>query len=188
MVKEGARHFRASTPRFMRSKRWEPFQNGTSLSGTSGCALRFSRDAESRNPRNAHTSPACLAGSSLGLRSASSGVRLTCAELYADCVIVRWQRLVSADELAEDPHSATRVSGAEEVDHRWGAVFELRDDLGTLYAAADPGSEITGSREAGVKGEPNPVWGRSVFVPAAPPKANRLTALRGRDEFKLNLG
>jgi hypothetical protein len=123
----------------------------------------------------------------VGPRQRLAGVRVTCAEFYADCVIVRWQRLISAEELAEDLDSGTRGPSADEVVRRWGAVFELHDNLGTRYVAADPGSEITGSREASEKREPSPVWGRSVFVPAAPEEAKSLMALRGADEFKLNL-
>jgi hypothetical protein len=92
------------------------------------------------------------------------------------------------DELAEGQESNASGKSADEVVRRWGAVLDLRDDLGTQYVAADPASEITGSREAFEKGEPSPVWGRSVFVPAVPEEASSLTALDGPDEFRLSLG
>lgn len=116
------------------------------------------------------------------------GVRLTCAELYTDCVMLRWHRLVMPDELAEGQESNASGKSADEVVRRWGAVLELRDDLGTQYVAADPANEITGSREAFEQREPSPVWGCSVFVPAVPEEASSLTALDGLDEFRLSLG
>jgi hypothetical protein len=116
------------------------------------------------------------------------GVRVTCAELYADCIMLRWHRLVVSKHLAQDEETDLGDKSTGDVVERWGAVLMLQDDLGTQYVAPDPTSEITGSREALDKRDPSPVWGRSVFVPAVPEGASNLIALHGADEFKLSLG
>ncbi|MDQ6806690.1 MAG: hypothetical protein M3065_17380, partial [Actinomycetota bacterium] len=56
------------------------------------------------------------------------GVRLLCAELYSDCVIVRWHRLLTPEEAAaRDDHDPflDYPEGILEEGRRWGAVFDL---------------------------------------------------------------
>jgi hypothetical protein len=115
------------------------------------------------------------------------GVRLTCAELYEDCVMLRWHRLISPAELASTEDTAAPGKPNDSAAGRWGVKLELRDDIGTPYAAVDPLSEITGSREPLEKEEPSVLWGRSIFMPAVPNETSHLVAAYGADEFELDL-
>ncbi len=119
-----------------------------------------------------------------------SGVRLTCLELYRDCAILRWHRVLAAGEAraAVDAQREARDEQAlQEVGRRFAASFELRDDLRTRYRAVDPCARTAGWR--GISGESGyPVWGASPFVPGVPQGARRLHARNADDEFTIELG
>jgi hypothetical protein len=113
------------------------------------------------------------------------GVRVTCAELYQDCVIVRWHRVLTADEISRGEKACAGQPTSEELSAHFGAVLSLEDDLDTDYAPGSRPHQITGNNGPSENDKPVSVWGRSVFVPAVPQRIERLTALRGPDEFGL---
>jgi hypothetical protein len=113
------------------------------------------------------------------------GVRVTCAEVYEDCVIVRWHRVLGADEISRVEKAYTNQPTSEELAAHFGAALSLKDNLGTDYATGSQPHQITGDNGLSENDEPISVWGRSIFVPAVPPRVERLTALRGKDEFRL---
>lgn len=114
------------------------------------------------------------------------GVRVTCAELYEDCVIVRWHRVPTADEVSRGEKACANQPTPEVLSAHFGAVLSLEDDLGTDYAPGSRPHQISGDNGRSENDEPVAVWGRSVFVPAVPQRVGRLTALRGQaDEFGL---
>ena len=118
------------------------------------------------------------------------GTRLTCLQLYRDCAILRWHRVLSPDQAAA-ASSAQREAREEpdlrEVRRRFTATFELRDDLGTEYRAAAPPRAETGGWH-GINGKTGyPVWGASPFVPAVPDNARRLEARAGDGQFTIEL-
>lgn len=120
----------------------------------------------------------------------AGGIRLTSLELYRDCAILRWHRVLSPEQAgaaASAQREASDDRDLREVRRRFAATFELRDDLGTHYrAAAPPRAETGGWR--GINGKTGyPVWGASPFVPAVPRNARRLEALTGDDEFTIEL-
>jgi hypothetical protein len=124
-----------------------------------------------------------VAGPSMRL----NGVAVTCAELYEDCVIVRWQRVLSAAEVSRGEKACADQPQPEELAAHFGAVLSLEDDLGTDYGPVTQPHQITGDNGRLENDKPVPVWGRSVFVPAVPQRADRLMARRGQDEFALEL-
>ena len=118
------------------------------------------------------------------------GIRLTCLELYSDCAILRWHRVLSREE-AGAAVGAQREAHDEQaladVGRRFAAAFELRDDVGTPYrAAAAPRAQTGGWRGIGGKAG-YPLWGASPFVPAVPERARRLEARNGDDQFTVEL-
>ncbi len=123
----------------------------------------------------------------LGPPQRLSGVRVTCAELYGDCVIVRWHRVLSAEEIHRGEKSCSKQPTADEVAANFGAAFSLEDDLGTNYTPGTPANQITGDQGLSENHQPVPIWGRSVFVPTVPRRATHLRALNGNDEFHLSL-
>jgi hypothetical protein len=116
-----------------------------------------------------------------------NGVRVTCAELYEDCVVVRWYRILSAEEISRGEEACADQPTPEELAAHFGAVLSLEDDLGTGYEAGSQAHRITGDTGLPENDNRAPVWGRSVFTPAVPERANRLAALNGDDEFALAL-
>jgi hypothetical protein len=110
---------------------------------------------------------------------------VTCAELYGDCVVVRWHRVLSAEEIGRGEKACADRATSDELAAHFGVALALEDDLGTAYAPATHAHRITGDRAASGNKEPVPVWGRSVFVPAAPDGVKRLTARNQQDDFVL---
>ena len=120
----------------------------------------------------------------------ADGIRLTCLELYRDCAIVRWHRVLSREQ-AGAATSAQREARDEpdlrEVRRRFTANLELHDDLGTHYRAAAPPRAETGGWH-GIDGKTGyPLWGASPFVPAVPDNARRLEARTEKGEFTIEL-
>jgi hypothetical protein len=113
------------------------------------------------------------------------GVRVTCAELYEDCVIVRWHRVISAEEFSRGERSCSEQPTPDELSAHFGAALSLEDDLGTDYQLGTHAHQITGDKGLSENDRPVPIWGRSVFVPAVTERVKRLTAFRGQDEFAL---
>jgi hypothetical protein len=116
-----------------------------------------------------------------------NGVRVTCAELYEDCVIVRWHRVLSAEEVSRAEKACADQPAPEGLAAHFGAVLSLEDDLGTDYGPGTQRQQITGDNGRFENDGPVPVWGRSIFGPAVPQRASRLTTLRGPDKFALEL-
>ena len=121
----------------------------------------------------------------------SGGIRLTCLELYRDCAILRWHRVLSPEQAGAAASAQREARGdwdLREVRRRFTATFELRDDLGTHYrAAAAPSAETGGWR--GINGKTGyPLWGASPFVPAVPDNARRLEVRTEADQFTVELG
>jgi len=74
-----------------------------------------------------------------------------------------------------------------EVGQRFGAHFQLHDDLGTEYRApVVPRAKTGGWRGVDVEAE-HPVWGASAFVPAVPALARQLYARNGSDQITIEL-
>jgi hypothetical protein len=91
------------------------------------------------------------------------GMRVTCLELYGDCVVVRFHQL-----LPEEP--------ADPVERReyLQTSFELQDDAGTEYGpVAIPTPR--GCKPRKVKGWPEVLSGWQAFVPGAPLDARAFT-------------
>jgi hypothetical protein len=122
----------------------------------------------------------------IGPQARLNGVRVTCAELYEDCVIVRWHRILSVEEFNDGELGAAHQPTSEELASCFGAVLALEDDLGTGYTPAADAHEISGDKVWENEGLV-PVWGRSVFVPGPPEGVRRLTAVNGEDEFGFQL-
>lgn len=119
-----------------------------------------------------------------------TAVRLICAELYADCVTLRWHRLLTPEETrARDEFNpfANFPDGLLEQGRRWGADFELRDDRGTRYERVAGDSAMTHDYTRRRDSKATPVWGYATFVPQAPKDAIRLYAINGSDRFALTL-
>lgn len=115
-----------------------------------------------------------------------SGVRVTCVELYGDCVIVRWRRVLSREELRHAENACSEATKPDKVAAIFGAAFSLTDDRATPYEPAERAHQITGDLGY-VEDGPVAVWGRSVFLPAVPDSATNLTASNGNDVFWLPL-
>lgn len=127
-----------------------------------------------------------VAGPSLRL----SAVRVICAELYRDCVVLRWHRLLTQDETAARDEFfpfANFPDGLFEQGRRWGADFELHDNCETRYerVAGDSGMTHEYSRRRDDK--LTPVWGYATFLPHVPQDATRLEATNGSDRFVIGL-
>ncbi|CAA9518716.1 MAG: hypothetical protein AVDCRST_MAG67-3219 [uncultured Solirubrobacteraceae bacterium] len=120
----------------------------------------------------------------------AEGVRLTCLELYSDCTILRWHRVLSHEQ-AGDALNAQREArddqAAAEVGRRFAAAFELTDDVGTSYAAAGEPRAQTGRWQSIDTECGYPLWGASPFVPAIPQQARRLEARHADDWFTIDL-
>lgn len=124
----------------------------------------------------------------------TGGVRLICAELWDERVVLRWHRVMSAEEVAAAERHRLRDESSEPMENwrRAAETFELRDDLGTRYEA-----QLLGSGEDGpavgvtvalaMASEPQPVWGQAFFGPAVPSEATRLEAVRGAERLVLEL-
>ena len=124
----------------------------------------------------------------------SSGVRLICAELWDDRVVLRWHRVMSADEVATAERRRLRGEAGDSWEEwrRAADAFELRDDVETRYEA-----QMLGSGEVGpdvrvilalaMASEPQPVCGQAIFLPPVPREATRLEAFGGGDRFRLEL-
>ncbi|MDP8942605.1 MAG: hypothetical protein M3N16_00545 [Actinomycetota bacterium] len=124
-----------------------------------------------REPRSAPLPyvPAELRRVVAGPPQRADGVRLICAELWDDRVVLRWHRVMSAEEVAAAERHRLQDESSEPMEdwRRAAETFELRDDLGTRYEA-----QLLGSGEDGpavgvtvalaMASEPQPVWaGRS---------------------------
>jgi len=101
-------------------------------------------------------------------------VRVTCAELYADCVSIAWQIVVPQPEWrpGHGPMEVSDRRGSRSIDRILEVRVELTDDLGTAYRRAgpwayDPGIEGASSTAA---------WSETMFVPPVPQGATRLEA------------
>ncbi len=119
-----------------------------------------------------------------------SAVRLICAELYADCVTLRWHRLLTPEQTAardEFNPFANFPDGLLEQGRRWGADFELRDDRGTRYERVAGDSAMTHEYTRRRDGRSTPVWGYATFVPQVPEETLRLQATNGSDRFAVKL-
>ena len=119
-----------------------------------------------------------------------SALRLICAELYGDCVTLRWHRLLTPEETAardEFMPFANFPEGLFEQGRRWGADFQLHDDRDTRYerVAGDSGMSHEYSRRHDDK--PTPVWGYATFLPQVAQDATRLEAVNGSDRFVIAL-
>lgn len=106
-----------------------------------------------------------------------TSVRLTCAELYADCVSIAWQLVIPQPEwkagrtmLDVKENRVTRTFERVEA-----VAIALTDDVGTNYRAVGP-SEF----DDGIEGRHSTAsWSATVFEPAVPPRASRLEATAG---------
>jgi hypothetical protein len=108
-----------------------------------------------------------------GSEARRDGMRVTCLELYGDCVIVRFHQLLP--EEPEDP-----VERREYL----GAAFDLEDDRGTLYRPA-PVPAARGGKPAEVKGWPEVLVGWQAFVPGAPLDARAFIVSWQEHRFEL---
>lgn len=127
-----------------------------------------------------------VAGPSLRL----SAVRVICAELYRDCVVLRWHRLLTPDETAARDEFfpfANFPDGLLEQGRRWGAEFELHDNCETRYERVAGDSGMTHEYSRRRDDQPTPVWGYATFLPQVPRDATRLEAINGSDRFVVEL-
>jgi hypothetical protein len=149
---------------------------------------RAEREAQRGSPQGASRYNAAeLSRVVIGPPQRLNGVRVTCAELYEDCVVVRWHRALSTEEISRGEKTCADQSTADALVACFGAVLSLEDDVETDYAPAAHSHEITGDKGTFQNDQLVPVWGRSVFVPAVPAGAMLLTAFKGHDEFALEL-
>lgn len=119
-----------------------------------------------------------------------SAVRLICAELYRDCVTLRWHRLLTPEETAaRDEFSRLPIVRERRLEQRrrWGAEFELHDDRGTRYTPVDRNSPRDREWFRPRDDNPTPVWGDATFLPQTPRDATRLEAVNGSDRFVIAL-
>ncbi len=117
-------------------------------------------------------------------------MRVICAELYRDCVALRWHRLLTPDETAARDEFfpfANFPDGLHEQGRRWGADFELHDDCDTRYERVAGDSGMTHEYRRRRDDKPTPVWGYAIFVPQVPQDATRLEAINGSDRFVVAL-
>jgi hypothetical protein len=149
---------------------------------------RAEREAQRGSPQDAKRYMAAeLSRVVVGPPQRVNGVRVTCAELYEDCVVVRWHRVLSTEEISRGEKTRADQPTADELAAGFGVVLSLEDDLGTDYAPAMHPHEITGDKGTFRNDKVVPVWGRSVFVPAVPEGVKRMTTLNGPDEFEFEL-
>lgn len=102
------------------------------------------------------------------------GLRVTCAELYEDAVVVRWQRVIE-----REPDEPQRQRDNQDLGwllaevERHVPAMELSDDQDTRY---QPVGRVRGGGPHGPTPTPGPfvIWGATTFAPAAPPAATRL--------------
>ena len=94
------------------------------------------------------------------------GLHLLAAELYGDCVLLRWL-------FVSPPANPDSAAGGE---HRPPAAFSLWDDAGTAYTPQG-GGWIPGHH----------LRGDTAFVPTVPAAATRLEIAAGRHRFELQL-
>lgn len=101
-------------------------------------------------------------------------VRVTCAELYADCVAIAWQTVVPQEEWG--PGEEQRDVLNRRVSRTFGRLdavaITLTDDVGTTYRPVGPQSQHGGIEAA----RSTAAWSETVFVPAVPEGAGRLEA------------
>lgn len=110
-----------------------------------------------------------------GPPSRLDGMRVTCLELYGDCVVLRFHQL-----LPEEPADPVERREYNET------PFELQDDIGTTYRAASiPTPRSCAPR--GVEGWPEVLVGWQAFVPGAPLAASAFTVGWRDRQFDLPL-
>ena len=111
------------------------------------------------------------------------GLRISSAEVYDDCVIVRWHLVVDADE-----HRRGRVAAPDHVSDLTRAYGprSLEDDAGTAYALG-PG-EMWAMPSVLHLDQRRPVLpGASAFTPGPPETATRLLVACAAGEVQLSL-
>lgn len=115
---------------------------------------------------------AVIAPSRLGV---NAPVRVTCAELYADCVSIAWQMVVPQDEWApgEELGDVTLRRANRTFGQLRAVAVTLTDDLGTTYRCAGPTNLDSGIEAV----RSTATWAETVFVPAVPAGASRLEAV-----------
>jgi hypothetical protein len=103
------------------------------------------------------------------------GMRVTCLELYDDCVVARFHQ-----RLPSEP--ADPVERREFI----RKPFELQDDAGTAYRPA-PIPSPRGCKRREIKGWPEVIVGWQAFVPGAPLDARAFTVGWREQRFRLSL-
>lgn len=110
------------------------------------------------------------------------GLRITSAELFNDCVILRWHLVVE-----EDPAWRGRVFPADhgrDLAEAHGPNA-LADDLGTSYVALP--IDRMDLDWLGLRQQPEVLRGASVFLPQVPEGANRLSVSCPAGNFEMYL-
>jgi hypothetical protein len=103
------------------------------------------------------------------------GMRVTCLELYGDCVIVRFHQLLPTEPA--DPVERRRYLSA---------AFDLEDDAASSYRAATI-PEPRGCPPREIQGWPEVIVGWQAFVPGAPLDARAFTLSWREQRFELRL-
>lgn len=123
-----------------------------------------------------------LAAVAIGPEQRLAGLRVNSAELYDDCVIVRWHLVVEATQewrervfMPDHGDDLTRAHGPS----------SLEDDLGTSYAAAS--GPWDGLDWEYLDHDPEVLPGATAFVPGVPAQATRLSVGSGGGNFELGL-
>ena len=111
------------------------------------------------------------------------GLRITSAELYDDCSIVRWHLVVQEDQpwrervfIADHGRDLARAHGPQ----------RLHDNLGTTYTRMP--IDTTDLDWLRLRQDPETLSGASVFTPATPPHARRLSVSCPTSDFQIDLG
>ncbi|CAA9481883.1 MAG: hypothetical protein AVDCRST_MAG67-921 [uncultured Solirubrobacteraceae bacterium] len=119
----------------------------------------------------------------LGPPDRIAGLRITSAELFEDCVMIRWHLVID-----EDPEWRARVFPADhgcDLAHAHGPTA-LTDDLATSYVLT-PVSTLYDLEWLRLKQNPEVLPGASVFVPHVPDRATQLTVASNAGSFEIDL-
>ena len=124
-----------------------------------------------------------LRGVVLGPDRRVDGLRVTSAELYDDCTIVRWHLAI---EEIEDWRGRLAISDYIDDLTRAHAPAALGDDLKTDYAL-QPQTGLTMPDTSHLDQQPAVLSGGSVFTPAVPHRATRLSVYLPTGQVQLDL-
>lgn len=123
-----------------------------------------------------------LVAVALGPKQRLAGLRVNSAELYDDCVILRWHLVVEA---TQEWHGRVFIADHGKDLARAHGPSSLEDDLGTSYVAAD--GPWDGLDWFYLDQDPEVLPGATAFVPGVPAQATRLSVGSAGGNFELGL-